>query len=177
MKLSKKKLNNMLIWGGAILVIIIIIYSYNKKIFIENFRPQLEQQLKYDECISKNLETPFSKIAEKCQIPNNYHCDVYFKKKDVNNNFESKVIKGKCSCRRIGQDNEINFNNVVNAKAIKCKSKDDLYIKFYDTDGNILTYNSDKSNYGFEKYRENLYNSYKNIKQFDIKCTNLIKKT
>jgi hypothetical protein len=132
----------------------------------------IQNQQKYDICISNNLNKQITDIPTTCSIPDDdyYHCDKYFEKNDVNNNFKTKIIGGKCSSRF--KNDEKNFNNMVNA--YPCKSKKELNVKFYNINGDILTYNKNKSNEGWIPYTKNLYKIYNNIEQVDFNCTNLI---
>lgn len=181
MKLSKKNLNKMLIWGGVILIILVMIYIYNKKLFIENFdyneklnRPLsqpdsivniIKKQDEYDKCISKNLKTPFASIAKKCKIENGFNCDVYFKN-DPNNIFKSKVINNKCS--PFFEQNTDYMK--IYANNFECKSPTKKYSKLYDSNGNILTYNKDKNNKGWIEYKPEIFNKYIGVVQQNIEC-------
>jgi hypothetical protein len=121
------------------------------------------QQSEYDTCISKNLKKPFANIATICNIPDNFNCDTYFKK-DKNNDFASEVINKKCSPVSI-QDIDYMKEHILGY----CNNKK-KYVKFYDENGNILTYNKDKSNKGFVEYNEKIFDNYEKAVQVSVKC-------
>jgi hypothetical protein len=57
------------------------------------------------------------------------------------------------------------------ANATKCNNKTpQKYSKLYDINGNILTYNSDKSNKEWILYNDNIFKKYPKAIQQDIKC-------
>jgi hypothetical protein len=168
MKFSKKNLNTMLIWGGgAILVIIIIIYYYNKKLFRETFGKAPDQQKKNSDCISKNLKKPISDIAKLCKIPDDFSCNIYYNLNDKNNNFQSIVINGKCTSPSVTLKIP-NMKKSVNT--LECINSEKKYVKLYNSDGKILTYNKNNMNKGFVEYNENIFTNYKGVVLMEIKC-------
>jgi hypothetical protein len=136
---------------------------------IDELNNLIDQQERYDKCISKNLNANFSDLAQICDISNSddfdFNCNAYFQN-DPNNRVESEVKDGRCII--IKQD--VSYMKKYADQYNNCKFPQNVFVRLYDKNGNILTYNKDKNNKGWVKYQNNIFNTYPTAVQLNALC-------